>query len=163
MSAAQPASIEELSVFLVRAKLATHAALGDVCTPCPLLPGTHQFEYAEGEFLYRDVFAGCAYFVGQELVYERHHPAWSMCYAGGAIPGSTHHMQVDDIYAFLRHALRQLLPEAPFRGPPLVVRGALRYRNEFSGDLARFHGNETIVCRDHPVFESHYAGGMLLR
>jgi hypothetical protein len=37
----------------------------------PLVPGSKQLEYRDGEYLYRDIYVGMAYFVGQEVVFHR--------------------------------------------------------------------------------------------
>jgi hypothetical protein len=57
--------------FLVNAKRQTYAAQGDDATVTPLVPGSRQLEYQEGALLYRDIYFGGGYFVGQETVYER--------------------------------------------------------------------------------------------
>jgi hypothetical protein len=74
--------------FLVNAKRQTYAAQGDDATVTPLVPGSRQLEYQEGALLYRDIYFGGAYFVGQETVYEGPTPVWAMGYGGGVIPSS---------------------------------------------------------------------------
>jgi hypothetical protein len=59
-----------LAAFIKAAKQSTYAALGDSASVAPLLPSTKQLEFASGEYLYRDIYAGMNLFVGQELVYE---------------------------------------------------------------------------------------------
>lgn len=57
--------------FLLDAKRATYAAQGDEATVAPLLPGSKQLEYRAGDYVYRDVYFGVAYSVGQEVVADR--------------------------------------------------------------------------------------------
>src|SRR5215469_175472 len=69
--------------FLLRAKRATYAGQDDEATLTPLVPRSRQLEYRDGDYLYRDIYFGMAYFVGQEVVSWRGEPVWSMSYAGG--------------------------------------------------------------------------------
>jgi len=80
-----PIGRDELIAFLIAAKRRTYAAGGggSEAVVTPLLPGSHQLEYREGSLLYRDIYFGEAYFVGQETVYAGSSPLWAMCYAGG--------------------------------------------------------------------------------
>jgi hypothetical protein len=149
-----------LKQFLVEAKRSTYAALGDDATVRALLPGSKQLEYRQSEFLYRDVYVGMFYFVGQEIVYRRDVPVWSMSYGGGLAPDvSTEQRQ--NIYAFLRQALRQVPSDRPCRGPNSFEQGEFSYRNDCSGTIERFHGVERITAAAVPVYELRYAGGVL--
>jgi hypothetical protein len=69
--------------FLLQAKRATYAAVGDDAAVAPLVPGSKQLEYRAGDYLYRDIYLGMPFFVGQEVVAHRDRPVWSMSYAGG--------------------------------------------------------------------------------
>jgi hypothetical protein len=59
----QPRAVRGL---LLEAKRTTYAGRGDEATVMPLLPGSKQLEYRDGDYLYRDIYFGMAYFVGQE-------------------------------------------------------------------------------------------------
>jgi hypothetical protein len=48
--------------FLIKAKKATYASQGDNASVTPLLEGSRQLEFQEGNFLYRDVYFGMSYF-----------------------------------------------------------------------------------------------------
>jgi hypothetical protein len=76
---------EEFIAFLVRAKRATYASAGGEMIVAAILPESHQLEYAEGPFLYRDVYYGQVFFAGQETVFYDGQPVWSMVYAGGML------------------------------------------------------------------------------
>ena len=86
----------------------------------PLLPGSKQLEYRDGDYLYRDIYCGMAYFVGQEVVFHRQQAVWSMSYAGGVMPPSQERSDARAIYAFLRLALRHGSKDAPYRGPARI-------------------------------------------
>jgi len=146
--------------FLVKTKRPTYAALGDDATVRALLAGSKQLEYRQGEFLYRDIYVGMSYFVGQEIVYRHDMPIWSMSYGGGLLPAVPTE-QRKNIYAFLRQALRQVPSDRPCRGPNSFEQGEFSYRNDCSGMIERFHGVERITAAAVPMYELRYAGGLL--
>lgn len=138
-----------LATFLVNAKCRTYAGGGRGADTSPLLPGSRQLEYREEDLLYRDVYFGAAFFVGQEMVYEGSTPVWAMSYAGGVIPGSR--LATIELYKFLRAALRRVNADRPYRGPSQWREGRLTYADESEGDIRRFQGTEVITCEGEPV------------
>lgn len=150
----------DIRPFLFDAKRATYAAQGDEASVQPLLPDSKQLEFAQGSFFYRDIYVGLFRFVGQEIVYYDGRARWSMSYSGGLcpdVPRST----TRAIYAFVRKALLAIPAELPLRGPALLKEGNMIYTCQSSGSLDRFHGLETIVDGDTPLYELHFSGGML--
>jgi hypothetical protein len=147
--------------FLIAAKQVTYAGQGDAASVSPLLPGSKQLEFTEGEFLYRDIYVGMLRFVGQEIVYLSGQPVWSMSYSGGLFPG-TPPTSAKAAYAFLRLALRALPPEFPVRGPALLETENLRYVCQHSGSIDLFHGSEVISEDGLPIYELHFSGGKLV-
>ena len=79
----------DFAAFLVDAKLHTHAAQGDAVTVMPLLPGSRHLEYRQGRLLYRDIYFGGSYFVGQETVYQDSTFLWATSYSGGVTDAHT--------------------------------------------------------------------------
>lgn len=150
-----------LAAFLVAAKRATYAGQGDEATVRPLLPGTRQLEFRDGDLSYRDVYAGMGRFAGQEIVCQGDRPIWSMAYAGGVSAPDPSAAEIADVYAFLRGALRLVRPDRPFRGPGEHRRGAFRYTARISGDLTAFEGREVIMRDGRHVYRLIFAGGRL--
>ena len=149
-----------LARFLVEAKKHTYAQ-GDSAAVKPLLAGTHQLEYSQGPFLYRDIYVGEATFAGQEMVYESGRPIWTMSYAGTIRPG-VDSKDVDAAVKLLHIALMRVRVEQPFRGPQRVVDGAYSYANRVEGTLESFFGDETISRGvDLRLYELHYGGGLV--
>lgn len=151
---------EQLVRFLCESKRATYAAKDGKAAVNPVFTGSHQLEYRQGGFFYRDVYYGGEYFVGQETVYHKNEPIWGMSYAGGINEG----IDPDDtpgIYEFLTAALRRVPEDAPFRGPDVFNQGELYYQNRILGKLKRFSGIESIAFRDVPIYQLHYSGGLL--
>ncbi|MGA2185518.1 MAG: DUF5680 domain-containing protein [Bryobacteraceae bacterium] len=154
-------SREELVKFLVKAKVNTYAGAGDNATvKSPLLPGTHQLEYSEGPFSYRDIYTGEAMFAGQEIVYYRGKPVWTMSYAGN-IPADVSKDDVDALVRLLHKALMGVPAEIPYRGPRLLQDGAYTYCNRPEGRLDSFFGRETIARGDTVLYALVYGGGLV--
>ena len=155
-------SLPRLSEFLVEAKRKTYAGLDDDATvAAPLLPGSKQLEYRAGDLSYRDIYYGMRFFVGQETVQAGHGAIWSMSYSGGVVPAVVDRNEFLAIYAFLRQALLAVRDDRPFRGPPQLENGSIRYVNTSSGDVAEFHGEEQILHSGVKVYGLRYSGGLL--
>ncbi len=153
---------DDFTRFLIHAKQQTYASQGDDATVTPLLPGSRQLEYQADQYLYRDIYFGVAYFVGQETVYYQKQPLWAMSYAGGVTSTITSKQDIANIYAFLRSALQFVPPEHPYRGPTTYTKDTYAYTNMVHGDVARFSGHETITRDGFCIYELHYSGGLLL-
>lgn len=152
---------EEFLPFLLAAKRATYAsAAGRPATPA-LLPDARQFEFADGEFLYRDSYVGVARFAGQEIVYRGDQAVWSMGYAGGLAPGVAP-AAAGRIYDALRAALAVPPPERPLRGPAEFQADDLHYRCAVVGDWREFHGAEAIHDDGGAgLYELRFCGGVV--
>jgi hypothetical protein len=148
-----------LAAFLVTAKRQTYAAGSADADVEPLLPGSRQLEYREGDLLYRDIYFGNAYFVGQETVYEGPTAVWAMAYAGGVMPDSP--LTTGDLYRFLRAALQRVQEDRPYRGPRQCSDAPLTYSDDSQGDMGCFRGTETITFGGQAVYHLQYSGGLL--
>ena len=152
---------DELARFLVKAKRATYARQGDVdSVKTVLLPGTHQLEFSEGLFSYRDIYAGSAMFAGQEIVYYAGKPVWSMSYAGN-IPEEVSGQDMDGLVKLLHKALMNVPENLPYRGPLQIDDGAFRYGNHAGGSFTSFFGDENIQREGRVLYTLHYEGGLL--
>jgi hypothetical protein len=158
-----PVDRNEFSAFLVVAKRLTYAAGGgeSETVVTPLLPGSHQLEYREGSFLYRDIYFGEACFVGQETVYAGAAPIWAMGYAGGFTEALRDSSEAGEVGGVLQAALGEVPVEQPYRGPSVFRRGDYTYVNQVEGDVDRFSGVETIARGEQVVYRLQYSGGML--
>jgi hypothetical protein len=149
---------EQLTNFIVEAKRNTYASQGDDASVQPLLNGSKQLEYRSSDYLYRDIYFGSAFFIGQETVEFENRPVWSMVYSGGVIiPDAI----VGPIYSFLRQALRMVDTESIYRGPNLFESGNYIFKNEYMGTLDCFHGKEIILMNGQKVYELRYNGGIV--
>jgi hypothetical protein len=151
----------EFVQFLIKAKQNTYAAQSDEAGVPPLLTGSHQLEYGQGPWFYRDVYFGGNFFVGQETVYRNEEPVWSMGYAGGLLNGVVPAPEAEPVYAFLQEALRQVGEERPFRGPHTFQQGEYAFSDIGEGGVDAFWGVETITFRQKPVYRLRYHGGFI--
>jgi transcriptional regulator with XRE-family HTH domain len=139
--------------FLIRAKRACYAGHGGEQTPAR--PASHDLAYAEGDLFYLDTYLGGEKFAGEEALWVRDRPIWSMNYAGRTLgPGFSGD--------FLKEALAAVTEEAPFRGPALYARGASSYHCLVNGDFDWFEGYEEIFTEGVKVFECRFHGGAIL-
>lgn len=148
----------QLADFLVQAKRATYASQGDNASVTALISGSRQLEYQLGAALYRDIYFGFAYFVGQETVYEADAPIWAMSYAGGMVDPAA---DASAVYKFLQMALRQVESASPYRGPGLIRGDGFQYTSQTTGTLKNFWGSERISSNRAIVYELRYHGGRL--
>ncbi len=146
-----------LTPFLVEAKRHTYAAGSGARVECALLGGI-QLEYRSGDWFYRDVYFGEEFFAGQELVYYRNRPWWTMVYSGGV---KLEEPPAEKLYAFLQKALLQVNPESPFRGPESFIDGDYRYACAVRGDIEWFEGMEVIFHRERIAYQLTFSGGMI--
>ncbi|MFA5247478.1 MAG: DUF5680 domain-containing protein, partial [Candidatus Micrarchaeia archaeon] len=49
----------------------------------------------------------------------------------------------------------------PYRGPKSFCLGSLAYRNNWSGSLSGFSGEEAIWRMGRKVYTGHYSGGLV--
>ena len=143
---------EALVSFLLRAKRATYAGHGGESSPSR--PASHDLEYREGDFFYYDTYLGGERFVGEEALWVKGAPAWSMNYAGRVIGAG---FSGD----FLKEALAAVPRERPFRGPALLQKGAYSYHCLSGGDFEWFEGYEEIFSEGVKVYECRFHGGTI--
>lgn len=152
--------IDIIKEFLVQAKRATYASQGDEASVTPVLNGSKQLEYESGDFIYRDIYWGMSFFIGQEVIEWSHKPIWSMVYSGGTI-GEMEMGDVLETYVSLRKAMRLVNQEEIYRGPKEYVNGDYIYLNEAAGHFDNFWGYETIRKNGMLIYELRYSGGMI--
>lgn len=157
-----PEDVCYLAHFLIEAKRRTYAGLDDDATiAAPLLAGSKQLEHRAEPYVYRDIYFGMGFFVGQETVAKNDRMIWSMCYSGGTRVDLTDGVSIPAIYRFLRQALLAGDVDMPYRGPRSLSVGDFSYHNAVEGTLARFHGAEEVRRRSVRVYELRYNGGLL--
>ena len=154
-------NLEELARFLVKAKSQTYA--GDGREVPSQRPGFKELQFAEGDWNYRDSYAGFYFAPGQEVVRFQGGLVWVMAYSGGM--RSEHHGRrefAQQTFKFLKKALQRVEQSRPFRGPENFHEDEWEYRDSSEGDATDFKGTEHILYNGDEVFRQHYMGGVIL-
>lgn len=94
--------------FLVKAKKETYAGKGAETESSR--PMSHDLIYSDGDYMYYDTYLGGDKFAGEEALWIKGNPYWSMNYVG-RVTGN--HFSGD----FLKEALLHVPHDKPFRGP----------------------------------------------
>lgn len=144
-----------LEQFLLQARAKTYAAASGKSTP--LLPDSVQYDYADGDFSYRDIYyIGNGIFPGLETVFHEGKPVWSMSYFGDFSKMTEE--QADNM---LRKSLMELWETA--RTYKRVERDYknFRYICEGSGSVDELKGTEEIYVGKEKVYFLYYAGGFI--
>jgi hypothetical protein len=148
-------NLEGLKKFIVEARKNTYAGERKPVEKT-LLTGSCQLEYREGDYFYRDIyFSGEDNFVGQEVVYLKDNPVWSMVYSGSAEP--------PEVRDFLKKSLLNLAEKCRFTEECEFEEGDLKYESDGEGTLEQFHGKESISVNKEKVYKLRYQGGLILK
>ena len=145
---------ELLRKFLTSANKAGYAS-GNTRTWVKENDGSSSITYVDGSLTFHDNFFGGEPFGGRVIVAEAAQPKWIMVYYGKIVTDTP----ANPVFQFLRAALKQMPEEIPLRGPSHFQLEALKYTNQWSGDLSRFSGTEQISSSGTPVYEGFYNGG----
>lgn len=152
---------KELEKFLIEAKKQTYAN-ENIKKQEPSRKGSHDYEYANGNFLYHDTYFGGTNFMGEEVVYEKEKdtPIWGMNYYGNTLDESLSEEAMDKA---LRPALMQVGSDdtLPVRGPKEYINGDYRYTFTVLGDLNHFEGKESIYKNETKIYELICHGGFI--
>lgn len=157
-------SLETLVDFIVRAKKAAYAGDGaEVPLDQIQTPGFKDLSFKEGDWEYRDSYAGYFLAPGREVVWFQGRPVWMMAYSGGMSPDC----RVDKTFAkqtftFLKKALLLITADRPFRGPLSFSEGPYRYEDSSEGGVTRFRGREHIFYEGKEVFSQDYLGSLII-
>ena len=144
--------LKELIKFLIKAKQKTYAGKGAETTSCR--PESHDMVYSEGDYMYYDTFLGGGKFVGEEALWIKNTPYWSMNYAG-RVTGENFSGD------FLKEALLLVPFEKPFRGPEHYKNGDYTYDCTVNGDFSWFQGYETICYQGKQIYECYFHGSVI--
>lgn len=154
-----PFSLEELYNFIIEAGENTYAAGAPPVTS--ERPDFIEYEYAKGDFSYRDSYTGNTKARGMEVVRYNGKPVWTSQYGGGMLEGNENLQE--ECYGFLKKALSDKKEYAlSFRGPELLNEGDWEYSYKQTGDIYEFDGYEEIKYKGEPVFFHKAIGGAVI-
>jgi hypothetical protein len=149
--------LAELANFIVAAKRSTYVGSG---SPTPSLrPGSHDLEFADGDFLYHDTYFGGTDFVGEEVVYWRGTPVWAENYFGRVLEPEL--ITGERVGEVIKSSLTKMYAEGRFLGGFEAQDGDCRYQDASRGDVTWFQGREWIDRDERLVYELYYHGGLI--
>jgi len=146
----------ELIDFLVKAKVATYASKGE-SGETQLDDGCKELVFEEGDFKYIDRYEGSKSFFGKEVVLKNGQKVWQMKYQGGVIDD----VSPNEVYNFLKKALKLVSRDRPYRGPENFVEGNFDYVDKSEGDVNDFSGEEKIFFEGREIYKLTYSGGKI--
>jgi hypothetical protein len=146
--------MHKLIDFLVTARRETYA----IPTGTKIADGFSEMRFEEGDWRYRDRYTGINPYGGHEFIWHKDQPVWMKSYIAEIISDTR---SPDEIYAFQREVLGKPDPSHPMRGPARYKNGSYRYENSVVGDLARFHGEESILFQGETVYRMMFHGGLI--
>jgi hypothetical protein len=146
---------DDALAFCLRARTRTYAA--QVGRTEPLLPASEQFEFADGAWLYRDVFyQGNGLFSGLETVFHEGRPVWTMAYFG-----DYSRMTEQQADGMLQPALMALWDTTRTHVHVDKELPGYRYTCAGEGSAGQLKGREEILVDERMVYWFEYAGGFI--
>ncbi len=149
--------IAKLKQFLINAKKNTYAS-GNENKAKIISGGIKEYVFSDGNFKYSDRYKGHKKFNGEENVLQNNKVIWKMKYEGKILSNK---IFVDDIYAFLRKALKKIPKDKPFRGPKKLIDKEYKYTNNVQGGIEKFFGEEKIFYKNELIYNLIYNGKIL--
>lgn len=147
--------MNNLRNFLVTAKRNTYATQkGKVQSS---RRSSKDLAFEENDYYYLDSYFGEKYFSGEEIVYYKEVPVWSMNYYGKLIKEDI----PEGFIETLREALDNVSEEKPFRGPGEYNRAKYKYKCSNEGDIDFFKGIELILYENEEVYRLYFHGGYI--
>ncbi|MDO8537552.1 MAG: DUF5680 domain-containing protein [archaeon] len=144
-----------LKEFIVKAKFETYASNAN---SQKLEEGSKLLSFKEDKFSYIDKYYGFNPFLGEEIVFENNKLIWGMNYFGEI---SSKKVSSDNVYEFLRKAMKLVSKDRPFRGPASFKEKEFEYSDESIGKIDSFSGIERIFFNGKQVYKLEYHGGFI--
>ena len=143
--------------FLIRAKRATY--VGGSGKAASSRTASHDLTYDEGDLAYLDSYFGGTDFIGQEVVWAKSEPIWSMCYYGYILrPDLITPTQAGTI---IKAALSQPNAQGRLLDNLTFTHEAFTFAITSQGTVEHFTGRETIHSDQTLAYALDYFGGMV--
>lgn len=146
-----------LNQIVVRAKAATYVGGGMRAVPCR--PGAHDLTWSDGDWRYLDSYFGGTDFIGQETVWFAGEPVWAMNYYGYITRPDL--IDAQRAGETIKAALSAMYGQGRFLGGFEWTGPHGTYRDTSTGDVAHFHGRETIMVAEEQAYALDYLGGLI--
>ena len=149
----------ELINFILKARAKTYAGGGGEVEPA--FKNSHQLEYKEGDWFYRDVYyTGKGIFMGLDTVYFQDKAVWSTSYYG-----NFKKMTEEEVDSVLRAALLDNWETARTWHKVEWQKGNFKYicEPDSASSIEEMSGTEKIFKNNEEVYRFFYAGGLLVK
>lgn len=151
--------VVKLDKFLEKAAAATYTGEGER-EKNPERKGFVELVYEDGDWFYRDSYAGFTRSWGTELVRYKGEPVWNAVYGGGLVESDNELARND--FAFHKKALSIKSNNfRSFRGPSKFEDGDWTYTYKQEGDIESFNGYEEIKYKGKLIFWHRIIGGLI--
>jgi len=151
-------TLKKLNNFIVKAKAATYVGGGARGAACR--PGSHDLEFADGDWSYLDSYFGGRDFIGEEVVYFHETPLWAMNYYGRILRADLiNPAQAGEV---IKASLSTMYAEGRFLGGFEYQHREFKYVDTNEGDATSFRGREFITREGELAYELVYHGGLIL-
>jgi hypothetical protein len=149
--------LPNLNTFIIRAKAATYVGDGQPTPSCR--PGSHDLNFADGDWTYLDSYFGGRDFIGEEVIYFKGKPVWAMNYYGRIL-------RVDLITPVqagqvIKASLSKMYMEGRFLGGFTYQHEGFTYTDNSEGESTSFRGREYISRTGDTAYELIYHGGLI--
>ncbi len=148
-------NLEEAKAFLMRANM-PHAT-GEAKT-VKETDGSRTIEYSEGDYRMHDNFFGGEPYGGRLMIFYKGAPLLMEVYYG-LVYDTTR--TADEVYGFLREALRYPNDKSPYRGPAEYTKGTLTYKSQTEGEVACHTVHEYIYDDGKEIYSATIIGGLV--
>ena len=118
-----------------------------------------EYDFAMGDWSYRDSYTGHTRSAGQEVVRFQNEIVWTNSYCGGMTEGNE--SLAEQTYAFLKKALSQEDETKSLRGPKSFTEDNWQYQYKQEGGIGNFSGYEEIFYQEKLVFFHRTIGGYI--
>lgn len=145
--------MDELKQFLVDAKKNTYANSSGKINSSRFK--SYDLQYIDGDYVYLDSYFGTQSFSGQEIVWYKDEPVWSMNYYGDAL-------SKEFKTSFLKEALMFPSIELPYRGQRFFQKDKFTYIMEVCGEFEKFTGSEKVFFEEKLTYELFFHGGKII-
>ncbi len=148
----------DLNRFIVQAKTVTYVGSGQTVPGCRVQ--SHDLEYSDGPYTYRDSYFGGQDFLGEEVVWLDGQPVWGENYYGKVLQPQL--ISAAEAGQMIKISLTEMYSQNRFLGGFQHFWEDLLYMDESSGNVDNFQGVEQIRKHGVLVYRLHYHGGVII-
>ncbi len=148
----KPLNLEEVKAFLMQANMPHAEGTAETTKE---KDGSRTIEYVAGDYRLHDNFFGGEPYGGRLVIFHKERPVFMEVYYGQTSKPA------NEVYDFLREALKHPDDKNPFRGPAEYTSGSYTYKSTTEGDVASHTVKESIYEEDKEIYWAVVIGGLV--